>query len=75
MVIRMRHNRSQRGNTRSHDALKDLRTAKCPDCGTQRMNHRACPNCGKYNGRVVIDVLKKVAKKEKKLKEEEKATK
>ena len=32
------------------------------------MNHRACANCGKYKGRVIIDVHAKIAKKEKKAK-------
>ena len=68
MVNRMRHNRSHRGNVRSHHALKAEGLSVCPDCGAKRLNHKACANCGKYNGRVVIDVLAKVAKKEKKAK-------
>lgn len=68
MVNRMRHNRSQRGNTRSHHALKAEGLSVCPDCQARRLNHKVCSNCGKYNGRVVIDVLAKVAKKEKKTK-------
>ncbi len=35
------------------------------------MPHRACRNCGTYNNRPVIDVLKKLTKKEKKKKEKE----
>ncbi len=35
------------------------------------MPHRACFNCGTYKGRQVIDVLKKLNKKEKKKKEKE----
>lgn len=35
------------------------------------MSHRVCRNCGIYNGREVIDVLKKLAKKERKNKEKE----
>lgn len=66
MVNRMRHNRSHRGNVRSHHALKGSAGAKCQDCGTVRLNHHACGNCGKYNGRVVLDVGAKLAKKTKK---------
>ena len=52
----MRRNRSETAKRRSHHALSAARLAKC-DCGALRMPHRACQNCGKYNGRVVIDVV------------------
>ncbi len=72
MVIRMRHNRAQRGDTRSHHALKAQGLSVCPDCKAKRLNHKVCSNCGKYNGRVVIDVMAKTVKKEKKLKAQSK---
>jgi large subunit ribosomal protein L32 len=75
MVNHMRHNRSQRGSVRSHHALKAADLSVCPDCGTKRLNHKVCLNCGKYNGRVVIDVGAKIAKAEKKLKAKKEATK
>ena len=28
----------------------------CPNCGELVMPHRACPACGQYNGRTVINV-------------------
>lgn len=67
MVNRMRHNRSQRGQTRSHHGLAVKSISACPDCGTAKISHKVCTNCGKYNGRVVIDVNAKIAKKAKKL--------
>ena len=66
MVNRMRHNRSQRGSTRSHHFLKGLPTTKCPDCGTVITRHKACSNCGKYKGRKVVDLEVKALKKSKK---------
>ena len=30
--------------------------AKCPSCGEYKMPHRVCTACGKYNGRVVLNV-------------------
>lgn len=46
--------------------LKKLTNAvnlvKCPDCGAKRQTHTACPECGKYRGRQVIDKQKKVDK-------------
>ena len=68
MVNNMRHNRSRVGMTRSHHALKAQDISVCPDCNAKRLSHKVCANCGKYNGRVVIDVMAKTVKKEKKLK-------
>lgn len=68
MVNHMRHNRSRVGMTRSHHGLKNQALSVCPDCQAKRLNHKVCSNCGKYNGRVVIDVLAKTIKREKKTK-------
>ena len=62
MVVRMRRNRSQTGQRRSHHALAATRVARC-ECGALRRPHIACAECGKYNGRVVIDVVER-AKRE-----------
>ena len=45
--------------------------ANCENCGEIKMPHRVCLNCGTYNKRPVVDVLKKLTKKEKKNKEKE----
>ena len=68
MVVRMRHNRSQTGNTRSHHALQDMVLALCKECGSPKTAHSVCQVCGKYNGRQVLNIHKKIEKKEKKLK-------
>ena len=62
MVNRMRHNRSQRGSTRSHHGLKGIALTKCPDCSATVKRHQACSNCGKYRGKVVINLEKKTKK-------------
>ena len=41
---------------RSHHALTQTGTVKC-ECGALRLPHRACASCGKYRGRVVIDIV------------------
>lgn len=69
----MRANRSHRNNRRSHHALKDIRLSACPDCSMPHIRHTVCENCGKYRGRIVIDVAAKISKKEKKMKDREKA--
>ncbi len=63
MVVHMRHTSGHTRNRRSHHALKVARFETCKDCNTKHLMHRACANCGKYRGRVVVDVLKKSAKK------------
>lgn len=71
MTIRMRHTKSHRNNRRSHHALKAVLTVSCPKCGSDVLPHIICNNCGTYKGREVVDVLKKLTKKEKKQKEKE----
>lgn len=68
MVVRMRSTRSHTGNRRSHHALRAPALVKCADCGALKMPHRVCETCGKYRGRVIIDVVKAAAKVETKLK-------
>ena len=75
MVVRMRSTRSHTGNRRSHDFLKQGSLSKCSECGQPKLNHRICPNCGKYKGRVVVDVLAKVSRKDKKAKAKAKENK
>jgi len=67
----MRHTRSHTGNRRSHHALKIQHLTRCPHCHAPIQAHTVCKNCGKYQGREVIDVLKKLNKKEKKQKQKE----
>ena len=45
--------------------------AVCPKCGKPVLPHTVCQNCGYYKSREIIDVLKKLNKKERKKKEKE----
>ena len=61
MVVRMRHTRSHTRNRRSHHAIaKPAITASADGVA---FRHRVSPATGKYRGRQVVDVQKKVAKK------------
>lgn len=62
MVVRMRHTRSQRGNTRSHHALKNPALVK-EEGGSFSLRHRMNPTTGKYRGRQIVDVAAKIAAK------------
>ncbi len=72
MVVRMRHTRSHTANRRSHHALKQGNFAICDNCGEKKIKHTLCANCGKYKGRVIVDVIGLNAKKEARKKEKAK---
>lgn len=69
----MRATRSHRDNRRSHHALDAARLSKCPDCGSPHLRHRACLTCGKYRGKMVVDVKAAIVKKD--IKKSKKAAK
>ena len=50
-----------------------MQLTACRRCHQPVPAHMACPNCGTYNGRDVIDVLSKLNKKERREKEKEQA--
>lgn len=58
-----------------HIFVKTPTLAHCPKCGKLVLPHTVCPNCGYYKGAEVIDVLKKLTKRERKKKEKEIAAK
>ena len=42
----------QRGRKRrTHYKAVASAVAECPQCREMKLQHRACPNCGFYNGR------------------------
>ncbi len=43
----------------SNYTLKAPALAACPKCGEMHLPHRACKNCGTYDGRDVIAVEEK----------------
>jgi large subunit ribosomal protein L32 len=51
-----RLSKSRRGKRRSHLALRAKVTNICPKCQKIKLPHRACPDCGQYKGRQVIEV-------------------
>lgn len=44
------------GNRRSHDRLVVKKPSKCSHCGAPVIAHRACPVCGYYKGKKVLDI-------------------
>lgn len=48
---------------RTRRQLKDqVHLTKCPDCGASKLLHHICKECGKYKGRQVINMEKKIEK-------------
>lgn len=68
---KQRHTKSRRNKRRAHLVLKSQNFSFCSHCHKSILPHQVCPNCGYYKGREVIDVLKKLEKKERKKREKE----
>jgi ribosomal protein L32 len=66
----MRSNRAHTGNRRSHHALKNITVSKDAKTGAVHMRHRASAVTGMYRGHQVVDVAKRLVRKEKKTKAE-----
>ncbi len=64
----MRHTSGHTRNRRSHHAIKATSLSACSHCGVKRLPHTVCAACGYYRGRKVIDMVKKVEKKQTKAK-------
>jgi large subunit ribosomal protein L32 len=51
-----RHSKRRTSARRTHDSLRAPGRAECPNCHESKLPHRACPHCGRYKGREVIEV-------------------
>lgn len=67
----MRHTRAHTRNRRSHHSVNGASISRCEKCSEPVLPLTLCMNCGTYKGREMIDVLKKLNKKERKQKEKE----
>ena len=70
-VPKQRHTKSRRNRRRMHIFLKSPNLTKCPKCGKPTLPHIVCLNCGYYKGKEMVNVLKKLTKRERKKKEKE----
>jgi large subunit ribosomal protein L32 len=48
--------KSKRDMRRAHKKAKAPNVSTCPECGEAVVPHRACPSCGAYKGRNVVEV-------------------
>ncbi len=49
-----RHSKTRGRKRRTHYKAVAAAVAECPNCHTLKLPHRACPNCGYYNGRSIV---------------------
>ncbi len=67
-VPKRRLSHSKTRTRRSHHFETAMQFAACANCKSPIPSHVACPNCGMYKGRQVMDVTKKLRKIEEKRK-------
>ncbi len=52
-----KHSKARTRTRRSTYKVKYVPTThECPNCSNAKLMHRACPTCGHYRGRAVIEV-------------------
>jgi large subunit ribosomal protein L32 len=50
-----RTSKSRRDKRRTHQKIDAPATVQCPQCGDAKLPHHACPSCGSYKGRDVLE--------------------
>lgn len=45
----------RKNKRRAHDFLTAPLVSECPHCHEMKLPHRACPKCGYYKGREVME--------------------
>lgn len=51
-----RHSKRRSSTRRAHDHLTAHALIKCPNCNEPKQPHHACPHCGYYKGREIVEV-------------------
>ena len=55
------HSRTARKKARWLGALRAPSAAACTNCGETTVSHRACPSCGHYRKRKVLEIKEEKA--------------
>jgi large subunit ribosomal protein L32 len=53
-VPKQRQSHARTHKRRSQDKISAPGIARCPRCGSPRLPHLVCPECGTYAGREVV---------------------
>jgi len=62
-VPKKKTSKSRQGRRRAHLAVATPKLVVCPQCRSPRPTHQACPVCGTYRGREVLDVAARAARR------------
>lgn len=54
-VPKRRKSKSKRNSRRANQKISAPNVTTCPQCGEAALPHHACPNCGTYRGRKVME--------------------
>ena len=55
-VPKRKKSKSRRDMRRAQTKATAVDATSCPQCGEVKLHHRACPSCGVYKDRTVIEV-------------------
>ncbi|MBW1842288.1 MAG: 50S ribosomal protein L32 [Deltaproteobacteria bacterium] len=55
-VPKRKVSKSKRDKRRTHQKITAPTVTECPQCGEAKLPHHACPSCGTYKGRTVIEI-------------------
>jgi len=55
-VPKRRVSHARQGERRAHLAISVPTVEACPHCHEPKQPHHACPNCGYYRGRPVVEM-------------------
>lgn len=62
-VPKQRHTKGRRNRRRANIKIASKRMIACPKCSKATLGHKACPHCGFYKGKEVVNVTKRSQKK------------
>ena len=58
-VPKRKTSKSKRDMRRAHQKTDGPNVSTCPQCGEASLPHHACPSCGTYKGRKIIETEEK----------------
>ena len=56
MLPVQKHSKARKRKRRAHLALKPIHYVRCAQCGSAKLPHAACDNCGYVNPKLALPV-------------------